>query len=137
MFRSVTGRIVLVLALPLPKHWTPQPKDQEGIEKAVHLYQLDHANDTKEYKFVHGQFRKTCKHEVIQKIERVQNPALYGTYVIRRQKMDEAKGSNEMWLFHGTAGGNTQLINKTGFNRNFSGKNGTYFIYIKNIFIYI
>ena len=119
---------MLFLAPPLPKHWTPQPKDQEGIEIAVHLYQLDPSNDATEYQFVNGQFQRTSKNEVIEKIERVQNPALYGTYAIRRQKMDEAKGSNEMSLFHGTAGENTQLINKMGFNRNFCGKNGTYFI---------
>ena len=119
---------MLFLALPLPKHWTPQPKDQKGIEKAVHLHQLDPANDATEYRLVNDQFQRTSGNEVIEKIERVQNPVLYGTYAIRRQKMDEAKGSNEKWLFHGTAGENTQLINKTGFNRNFCGKNGTYFI---------
>ena len=38
--------------------------------------------------------------------------------------MDEAKGSNENWLFHGTPGENCQHINHTGFNRSFHGKNG-------------
>ncbi|XP_068724841.1 protein mono-ADP-ribosyltransferase PARP14-like [Montipora capricornis] len=108
----------------LPKHWTPQPKDQDGFEKTVHLYQLDPSNDAKEYQRVESQFRQTCPNNIV-KIERVQNPALYETYAIRKKKMDETKGSNEMNLFHGTPGNNCKLINHKGFNRSFHGKNAT------------
>ena len=114
---------MLLGVLPVPKHWIPQPKDQDGFEKAVYLYELDRAVDVQEYQSVQNQFQQTCGNVII-KIERVQNPALYGTYAIRKKKMDEAKGSNEMMLFHGTPGDNCQLINKTGFNRSFHGKNG-------------
>ena len=45
-------------------------------------------------------------------------------YMIQKQKMDKGKGSNQLWLFHGTPGNNCKLINHTGFNRSFHGKNG-------------
>ena len=38
--------------------------------------------------------------------------------------MDEGNGSKEMSLFHGTAGESCMMINHTGFNRSFHGKNG-------------
>ena len=90
----------------------------------MHLYPLDPTNDAKEYQRVESRFKKTCSNNPIVKIERVQNPALQRTYAIRKQTMDQAKRSNEQWLFHGTPGENCQLINHTGFNRSFHGKNG-------------
>lgn len=111
------------LGVLLPKHWTPQPKDQNGKEKTVHLVQLDPIKDAQEYQSVQSRFQQTCANAIVT-IQRVQNPALYGTYAIRKQKMDEAKGSNEKCLFHGTSGETCQLINHTGFNRSFRGKNG-------------
>ena len=107
----------------VPNHWTPQPKDPKGNETTVHLDQLDSSKDVQEYQKVEARFRKTCNNLIV-KIERVQNPVLYRTYAIRKQKMDEGKGSNEQWLFHGTPRANCQLINHTGFNRSFHGKNG-------------
>ena len=107
----------------VPNHWTPQPKDPQGNETTVHLYQLDSSKDVQEYQKVEASFRKTCNNPIVT-IERVQNPVLYRTYAVRKQKMDEGKGSNEQWLFHGTPGANCQLINHTGFNRSFHGKNG-------------
>ena len=89
----------------------------------VHLYELDSSKDVQEYQNVQARFQKTCSNPIV-KIERVQNPVLYRTYAIRKQIMDEGKGSNEHWLFHGTPGVNRQLVNHTGFNRSFHGKNG-------------
>ncbi|PFX27315.1 Poly [ADP-ribose] polymerase 15 [Stylophora pistillata] len=86
----------------LPTYWILQPKDSQDLEKTVHLVELDRASGTQEYKNVQDRFRKTCPNQIV-KIERVQNPALFGMYMIRKQKMDKAKGSNELWLFHGTA----------------------------------
>lgn len=60
----------------------------------------------------------------ITKIERVQNPALYRVYMVRRDQMEQKKGSNELLLFHGTAEGSCATINKYGFNRSYCGKNG-------------
>ena len=108
----------------LPKHWTPQPKDQNGFERKVHLYELDPAKDSQEYQKVHDAFKASCPSNNILKIERVQNPALYATYAIRKKKMDEGNGSKEMSLFHGTTGESCMMINHTGFNRSFHGKNG-------------
>ena len=90
----------------------------------VHLVELDPEKDSQQYKRVQDQFQQTCSGNQIVKIERVQNPALYGSYMIRKQEMDETKGSNEQWLFHGTPRNNCKLINHTGFNRSFHGKNG-------------
>lgn len=114
---------IFLLGVELPKHWIPQPKDPQGNDKTVHLYQLDPSRDVQEYQDVQSRFQKTCGNQIL-KIERVQNPVLYGPYAIRKQKMDEGKGSNENWLFHGTPGENCALINHTGFNRSFHGKNG-------------
>lgn len=112
------------LGIQLPNHWTPQPKDQQGKETMVHLFQLDPTQNAKEYQDVQNRFQQTCPTNKIVKIERVQNPVLYQTYAIRKQKMDEANGSNEQLLFHGTPGDTCKLINHTGFNRSFHGKNG-------------
>ena len=90
----------------------------------VHLVELDPEKDSQQYKRVQDRFQQTCSGNQIAKIERVQNPALFGSYMIRKQKMDETKGSNEQWLFHGTPGINCKLINHTGFSGNFHGKNG-------------
>ena len=103
----------------MPNHWTSQPKDPQGNEMTVHLFQLDSSKDGQEYQDVQARFQITCSSPIV-KIERVQNPVLYRTYAIRKQKMDEGKGSNEQWLFHGTPSTNCQLINHSGFNR----KNG-------------
>ena len=89
----------------------------------MHLYQLDPTNDANEYQRVESRFKKSCSNHIV-KIERLQNPDLYRTYAIRKQTMDEANGSNEQWLFHGTPGGNCQLINHNGFSRGFHGNYG-------------
>lgn len=89
----------------------------------VHLVELDPVKDSQQYAHVQNQFQQTCSNQIL-KIERVQNPHLFGSYMIRKQKMDETKGSNERCLFHGTPGDNCKLINHKGFNRSFHGKNG-------------
>ena len=65
----------------------------------------------------------------IQKIERIQNPLLYQSYIVRKQKMDKDLGGNsERQLFHGTEARNVSLINTQGFNRNFCGAHGECFV---------
>ena len=93
----------------------------------MHLVQLDSVVNAKEYKTVSDQFHKTCPNNIF-KIERVQNPAIYGAYTVYKQRMDKAggRGSNEMNLFHGTKNQKCQLINHKGFNRNFCGENCKY-----------
>lgn len=109
-----------------PVDWVPQPADpRTGLEETVYLFQLDPVANSQEYKKVSDHFCQTCTYPII-KIERIQNPTLYGTYAINKQKMDKARGSNEMCLFHGTKGSKCELINFKGFNRSFCGENGKY-----------
>ena len=59
-------------------------------------------------------------------IERIQNPALYKQYVIRKTEMEKANPTvqNERTLWHGTSQDTLPSINDTGFNRSYCGKNG-------------
>ena len=75
----------------IPNRWTPQPTDPQCNETTVRLYQLDSSKDVQQYQNVQTRFQKTCSNQIV-KIERVQNPVLYRTYAIRKQKMDEGKG---------------------------------------------
>lgn len=81
-----------------------------------------HAN---EYKKVADEVHKTSP-ITITKIQRIQNPALYRVYMVKKDQMEQKKGSNERTLFHGTAEGSCASINKTGFNRSYCGKNGKF-----------
>ena len=109
--------------VPLPLEWSVQPKDSSGNEMDVHLVQLDPINQATEYNKVADEIKKTVT-ITITKIERVQNPGLYRAYVVRKDQMDQKKGGNEKFLFHGTAQGSCSSINKFGFNRSYCGKNG-------------
>ncbi|XP_031553945.1 protein mono-ADP-ribosyltransferase PARP15-like, partial [Actinia tenebrosa] len=108
--------------VPLPAHWDPQPTDSDGKELDLHMVVLDPVKHKKEYDDVKGAIEKTTSVN-ISKIERVQNPGLYSTYAVKKQKMDDQNRSNEKKLFHGTAAATCQLINHQGFNRSFCGKN--------------
>ena len=126
MLRVITSQTSDVLifcfsAASLPDFWVPQPKDQNGAEKRVHLVSL--LTTSEAYQKVQTKFNKTCGKNIL-KIEQIQNPALYKTFAVRKEKMEEGGGSNEMLLFHGTAGENVSNINHHGFNRSYSGKNG-------------
>ena len=78
-----------------------------------------------EYQDVLRKFQATVPHVKVQRIERVQNPELYRTFMGKKQEMDKRCGGNsERRLFHGTDGKSITAINSQGFNRNFCGKNG-------------
>ena len=100
-----------------------QPKDSTGKEKEVHLVELNPINNATEYSKVVDEIKKTAS-VTITKIERVQNPGLYRAYLVKRDQMDQKNGSNEKFLFHGTAKGSCSSINTFGFNRSYCGKNG-------------
>ncbi|XP_078371828.1 protein mono-ADP-ribosyltransferase PARP14-like isoform X2 [Oculina patagonica] len=110
--------------IPLPIEWGMHPNDSAGKEKEVHLVQLDPVNDANEYKKIEDAVRKTAN-VTITKIERVQNPAQYRVYIVRKEQMEQKNGSNEKILFHGTDVGSCPSINKFGFNRSYCGKNAT------------
>lgn len=91
--------------------------------KEVHLEQL--ASGSPEYQDVICKFQATVAGVNILKIERIQNPALYQAYMVKKQKLEKkVNGDNEKQLFHGTDGKNITNINTQGFNRSFAGKNG-------------
>ena len=103
---------------PLPDNWAPMT----GHEK-VTLVKLN--TTSIEYQDVLRKFQATAPYVKVQKIERVQNPELYRTFMGKKQEMDKRCGGNsERRLFHGTDGKSIDAINSQGFNRSFCGKNG-------------
>ena len=94
-----------------------------GHDSTVHRVPL--LPGSPEYQDVVRKFQATAGALNIQKIERVQNPHLYQSYMVRKQKMDkDTRGNNERQLFHGTVAKNVNNINTQGFNRSFCGANG-------------
>ena len=111
--------MVLSVGIALPKHWTPMPSHDSTVHK-VPLHP-----SSPEYQDVVRKFQATAGALNIQKIERVQNPHLYQSYMVRKQKMDKDTGGNsERQLFHGTDAKNINHINTQGFNRSFCGAHG-------------
>uniref|UniRef100_A0A8D0LB93 Poly [ADP-ribose] polymerase n=1 Tax=Sphenodon punctatus TaxID=8508 RepID=A0A8D0LB93_SPHPU len=114
-------------SVALPKDW----EDMKGDN--VKVVQLNPA--TAEYQDVQTKFLSTCSMYKIVKIERIQNPYLWRTYQIKKEELDKKSGNtnNERCLFHGTPSSSLNIINYTGFNRSYAGKNaaaigrGTYF----------
>ena len=83
------------------------------------------APDSSEYKKCVSKVRATAAGVNIQSIQRVQNPYLWQTYMVCKQKMDkDNRGNNELQLFHGTDAKNLSAINTQGFNRSFCGEHG-------------
>ncbi|XP_027041170.1 poly [ADP-ribose] polymerase 14-like isoform X2 [Pocillopora damicornis] len=106
--------------IALPKHWAPMP----GHDSTAHKVQLHQGYP--EYQDVVRKFQATAGALNIQKIERVQNPHLYQSYMVRKQKMDKDTGGNsERQLFHGTDAKNINHINTQGFNRSICGAHVT------------
>ena len=98
-------------------------------EVYVHIVDLDPG--CSEYQGVLNEFDKTMNpgqhYNNLIKIQRIQNPALYGQYIARKKEMDKQnpKGhQNERQLFHGTSADTVPKINLQGYNRSFAGKNG-------------
>ena len=85
----------------------------------VHTVQL--SSDSSEYQDVMNKLQATASELNVHKIERIQNPHLYQTYMLKKVKMDQDNegGENERQLFHGTRGENISRINAQGFNRSF------------------
>ena len=64
----------------------------------------------------------------ILQIMRIQSPALYRQYVVRRSAMQAAANNIqvERTLWHGTSSDTLESINLSGFNRSYCGINGTF-----------
>lgn len=115
----------LIIVLPLPVEWDPQPRDDSGKEETVYLASL--AWDSQEFKRVEGTFLQSLRGKAsIKNIERIQNPSMFISYMLRKQTMDDKNGTldNELHLFHGTAYDSVKAINVQGFNRSLCGRNG-------------
>ena len=111
---------ICVSGIALPQHWNPMPQP----DMTVHLVQL--VPGSSEYQDVVRKVQSTGGGINVQKIERVQNPHLYQSYLVRKQKMyqENPGGNNERQLFHGTQHSTIKAINTQGFNRSFCGRNG-------------
>ena len=111
-----------------PPHWDPMPLDQANTEVPCHI--VDIAPSCQEYKDVIDAFSKTMiqgkDYIQVLKVQRIQNPTLYGQYIIRKRAMEKQNPhcQNERKLFHGTKVDISEKINVQGFNRSFSGRNG-------------
>ncbi|XP_064012545.1 protein mono-ADP-ribosyltransferase PARP14-like [Pogoniulus pusillus] len=115
-------------SIELPKHW------DDMQDQRVKLVNLKPSHE--EYLEVEKKFKETCPYFLIEKIERIQNPFLWQTYQIKKKSLckKNKNQNNEKLLFHGTPSSSLSMINYSGFNRGFAGKNvgaaignGTYF----------
>ncbi|XP_029644913.1 protein mono-ADP-ribosyltransferase PARP14-like [Octopus sinensis] len=83
-----------------------------------------------EYDDIRATFRRNLPSYRIIKIERIQNKTLYQGYQALKKKFEaeNPKITNEVdGLWHGTAEGAVEGINKSGFNRSYCGRNATVF----------
>ena len=112
-----------------PSHWDPMPRNSSGLEEKVHCVQLQ--SNSKEFMDVREKFASTSCDRIhygnIVKIERIQNPQLYKSYLVKKESMEKTSGQtnvNELELFHGTSPSSVAEINENGFNRSFAGVHG-------------
>lgn len=103
------------------------PLDPNGKPVPVHV--VDLSSSDAEYVDVRQKFDQTmAKHyRSIVRIQRIQNPALYFQFIVRKKEMDKYNPpghQNEHKLYHGTSADTCPKINQSGFNRSFAGKNG-------------
>ncbi|XP_036364589.1 protein mono-ADP-ribosyltransferase PARP14-like isoform X2 [Octopus sinensis] len=106
----------------IPNTWSPMGDNE--LLKSVQI------TNGQEYDDIQAIFSQYLPSYHITKIERIQNKALYHGYQVlkRKYELENPNISNEVdSLWHGTAGGSIDGINKSGFNRSYCGKNATAF----------
>ena len=82
---------------------------------------------TTEYDKISKQFYATAKGVTISRIERIQNPWLYRSYILSKERMEKTDGtSNERLLFHATSFRCVKSINSGGLKRNLNVAHGEY-----------
>ncbi|XP_007552357.1 poly(ADP-ribose) polymerase family member 14-related sequence 1 isoform X1 [Poecilia formosa] len=103
----------------IPEFWDTMPAG-----KTCHAVPVQATSS--EYQDVLKLFNATCNRAVT-KIERIQNPALWKSLQIKKQEMELRNNhqNNEKHLFHGTSETTVPVINESGFNRSYAGKNAT------------
>ena len=78
-----------------------------------------------EFGEVSQMFFATVEGVTITSIERIQNPWLYQTYILTKEKVDKNNGGkNERRLFHATSFERIKFINSQGFKRNQNREHG-------------
>ena len=116
------------------------PKDNSGLEAKVFCVTLQ--QNSQEFMDVSAKFTSTSGGQIhtgnIVKIERIQNPHLYKSYLAKKESMEKTAGQahvNELELFHGTSPNSVVEINESGFNRSFAGVNGMFIDVFKYIVV--
>ena len=105
--------------MSLPSNWDSMPLNEDG--KEVPVYTVELSRGSSEYREVANKFHQTAGSTHILTIERIQNPHLYQSYQLKKEKMNSDNERNsERQLFHGTKPDNVANINNQGFNRIFS-----------------
>ncbi|XP_029943877.1 protein mono-ADP-ribosyltransferase PARP14-like isoform X2 [Salarias fasciatus] len=116
MLKRLENRADLIL----PLYW-------DNMSTGENLKVVPLQPSSTEYRTVLYSFKRTANNTVI-KIERLQNVHLRRTYRVQKQYVSEknkGQGTIERRLFHGTSPETCGSIMNHGFNRSFSGKNGT------------
>ncbi|XP_023192014.1 poly [ADP-ribose] polymerase 14-like isoform X2 [Xiphophorus maculatus] len=111
----------------VPEFWDAMPAG-----KTCHAVPI--LATSSEYAEVVNLFKATCN-QTVTKIERIQNPGLWKSLQIKKQEMELRNNhqNNDKRLFHGTTEDTVPIINESGFNRSYAGKNaacygnGSYF----------
>ncbi len=95
------------------------------------IHVVDLRPDSKEYKGVVTEFRKTVvqgqSYNDVISIQRIQTPFVYGQYAGRKKNMDDQNPTdhpNERRLFQATSYDAIPKINCQGFSRYFGNMNG-------------
>ncbi|XP_019646198.1 PREDICTED: poly [ADP-ribose] polymerase 15-like [Branchiostoma belcheri] len=110
----------------VPETWDPQPHDRNtNRPKVCHMVKLNPGSP--EYSQVRSKFRSSCGSVRILSIERVQAPALWEQFSVKKRNMLSRNSTTpiEKELWHGTNAEACREINLNGFNRRYSGQHGT------------
>ncbi|XP_016060547.1 PREDICTED: poly [ADP-ribose] polymerase 12, partial [Miniopterus natalensis] len=106
----------------IPDHWDPSALPDPGF-KLITLHSF-----SEEYQKVYSLFNNTLPYYFVEKIERVQNLALWEVYQWQKgqmQKKNGGKAVDERQLFHGTNSNIVDAICQQNFDWRICGLNGT------------
>ncbi|KAK2499566.1 hypothetical protein MC885_005836 [Smutsia gigantea] len=106
----------------IPEHWDPSALPDPGFKKIVL------SSSSEEYQKVCNLFINTLPFYLVQKIERVQNLALWEVYQWQKGQMQKRNGGkvvDERQLFHGTSASFVDAICQQNFDWRVCGLHGT------------
>ncbi|KAI5947974.1 protein mono-ADP-ribosyltransferase PARP12 [Manis javanica] len=106
----------------IPEHWDPSALPDPGFKKIVL------SSSSAEYQKVWNLFIDTLPFYLVQKIERVQNLALWEVYQWQKGQMQKRNGGkvvDERQLFHGTSASIVDAICQQNFDWRICGLHGT------------